>query len=58
MGLISPGGENLLDFFELGQVLSSMTDTSGTRSDGLSKVQFLYNFLLGPWDSSPVNAGA
>ena len=23
MGLISPGGENLLDFFELGQVISS-----------------------------------
>ena len=23
MGLISPGGENLLDFFELGQVLST-----------------------------------
>ena len=23
MGLISPGGENLLDFLELGQVLSS-----------------------------------
>ena len=23
MGLISPGGENFLDFFELGQVLST-----------------------------------
>ena len=23
MGLISPGGDNLLDFFELGQVLST-----------------------------------
>ena len=23
MGLISPGGENLLDFFELGQVIST-----------------------------------
>ena len=37
MGLISPGGENFLDFLELRQVLS--TGTSGTRSGGLRKVQ-------------------
>ena len=39
MGLISPGGENLLDFLELGQVLSLTTGTSGTRSGGLRKAQ-------------------
>ena len=39
MGLISPGEENLLDFLELGQVLSLKTGTSGTRSGGLRKAQ-------------------
>ena len=39
MGFISPGGENLLDFLELRQVLSTYTGTSGTRSDGLRKGQ-------------------
>ena len=39
MGLISPGGENLLDFLELRQVLSTYTGTSGTRSGGLRKGQ-------------------
>ena len=39
MGLISPGEENLLDFLELGQVLSLTTGTSGTRSGGLRKAQ-------------------
>ena len=37
MGLISPGEENLLDFLELQQVLSTLTETSGTRSGGLRK---------------------
>ena len=37
MGLISPGGENLLDFLELQQVLS--TYDGGTRSGGLRKGQ-------------------
>ena len=37
MGLISPGGENLLDFLELRQVLSIATGTSGTGSGGLRK---------------------
>ena len=32
MGLISPGGENLLDFLELGQVLSTY---DGNRKDPL-----------------------
>ena len=39
MGLISPGGENLLDFLELRQVLSTYDWTSGTRSGGLWKGQ-------------------
>ena len=39
MGLISPGGENLLDFLELRQVLSTYDGTSGTRSVGLRKGQ-------------------
>ena len=37
MGLISPGGENLLDFLELQQVLSTYDGTSGTLSGGLRK---------------------
>ena len=37
MGLISPGGENLLDFLELLQVLSTYDGTSGTRSARLRK---------------------
>ena len=45
MGLISPGGENLLDFLELLQVLSTYDGTSGTRSahlrKGLSPCEFL-----------------
>ena len=39
MGLISPEGENFLDFLELRQVLSIATGTSGTRSGGLRKGQ-------------------
>ena len=39
MGLISPGVENLLDFLELRQVLSTYDGTSGTRSVGLRKGQ-------------------
>ena len=46
MGLISPGGENLLDFLELRQVFSTYdgcsrltTGTSGTRYGGLRKDQ-------------------
>ena len=39
MGLISPGGENLLDFLELRQVISTNDGDQGTRSGGLSKGQ-------------------
>ena len=54
MGLISPGGENLLDFLELWQVFSTYdgcsrltTGTSGTRSGGLRKVQSPCELLRG-----------
>ena len=39
MGLISPGGENLLDFLELRQMLSTYDGDLGTRSGGLRKGQ-------------------
>ena len=39
MGLISPGGENLLDFLELQQVLSTYDEGLGTHSGGLRKGQ-------------------
>ena len=47
MGLISPGGENLLDFLELRQVLSTHPGTSGTRSGGLRKGQYPCELLGG-----------
>ena len=37
MGLISPGGENLLDFLEVRQVHSTYDGVLGTRSGGLRK---------------------
>ena len=37
MGLISPGGENLLDFSSCGRCSRFTTGTSGTRSGGLRK---------------------
>ena len=62
MGLISPGGENLLDFLELRQVLWTYDATSGTGSGGLRKGQFPCELLGGLTGasrvSSPVNAGA
>ena len=39
MGLISPEGENLLDFLELQQVLSTYDGDLRTRSAGLRKGQ-------------------
>ena len=39
MGLISPGGENLLDFIECGRCSRITTGTSGSRSGGLRKGQ-------------------
>ena len=39
MGLIPAGGENLLDFSQLWQLLSSYDGFSGTRSGGLRNGQ-------------------
>ena len=47
MGLNSPLGENLLDFLELRQVLSTTSGTSGTRSGGLRKGQSPCELLAG-----------
>ena len=47
MGLISPEGQNVLDFLELRQVLSTSTGPSGTRSGGLRKGQSPCKFLGG-----------
>ena len=58
MGLISPGGENLLDFLELRQVISTYDGDLGTRSVGLSKGQSPCELLGGLSDSSPGDSGA
>ena len=47
MGLISPGGENLLDFLELRQVLSTYDGDLGTLSGGIRKGQFPSELLGG-----------
>ena len=47
MGLISPGGENLLDFLELRQVLSTYDGDLRTRSGGLRKGQSPWELLGG-----------
>ena len=47
MGLILPGGENLLDFLELRQVLSTYDGDLRSRSGGLRKGQSPFEFLGG-----------
>ena len=47
MGLISPGVENLLDFLELRQVLSTYDGTSESRTGGLRKGQSPCEFFGG-----------
>ena len=47
MGLISPGGENLLDFLELRRCSRLTTGTPGKHSGGLSKDQFPCELLGG-----------
>ena len=47
MGLISPGGENLLNFLELRLVLSSFYGDTGTCSGGLKKGQSPCELLWG-----------
>ena len=58
MGLISTGAENLLDFLELRQVLSTYDGDLRTRSGGLRKFQSPCELLGASPDSSPLNAGA
>ena len=58
MGLISPGGENLLDFLELWQVLSTYEGTSGTRFGGLRKGQSPCELLRGLSGFLSVDDGA
>ena len=47
MGLMSPGGENLLDFLECGRCSRLTTGTSGTHSGGLRKGQSPWELLGG-----------
>ena len=47
MSLISPGGENLLNFLELRKCSRHMTGTSGTLSGGLRKGQSPCELLRG-----------
>ena len=47
MGLISTGGENLLDFLELQQVLSTYDGALGTHAGGLRKGQSPSELLEG-----------
>ena len=47
MGLISPGGENLLDFLELWQVPSTYDGDLRDRSGGLRKGQSPWELLGG-----------
>ena len=58
MGLISPGGENLLDFLELRQLLSSYDTDVRTRSGGLRKGQSPCKMLGGLSGVLSVDAGA
>ena len=58
MGLISPGGENLLDFLELWQVLSTYDGDLRDPTGGFKKGQSPCELLGGLLGSSPVNAGA
>ena len=58
MGLISPGGENLLDFLELGQVLSSYDGDLRDPLWGPQERPVPIRVLGASRDSSPVDAGA
>ena len=58
MGLISPGGENLLDFLELRQVLSTYDGDIWGPLCGLRKGQSPCELLGGLSDSPPGYARA
>ena len=56
MGLISPGGENRLDYLELRHVLSTNVGTSGSRSGVLRKGKSPYELLGGLTGASRVSS--
>ena len=58
MGLISPGGENLLDFLELRQVLSTYDGDLGTRSLVSGKASPHASCSEASREFYPVDAGA
>ena len=58
MGLISPGGENLLDFLELRPVLSTYYGDVRDRSGGLRKGQSPCELFGDTQESSPIDARA
>ena len=58
MGLISPGGENLLYFTQLRQVLSSYVGFTGTPLVASGKASPHASYQGASRDSSPVDAGA
>ena len=51
MGLISPGGQNLLDFLELRQVLSTYDGYLRDPLDRKSKQKTAYEMNLCDWSS-------
>ena len=58
MGLIPPGGENLLDFTQLRQVLSSYDGSSGTPLVASGKASPHASYQGASRDSSPIDASA
>ena len=62
MGLISPGRENLLDYLELRQVLSTydgdLRDPLWWRQERPVPLELLGGLSGASWVSSPVDAGA
>ena len=58
MGLISPGEENLLDFTQLRQVLSSYDGSSWTPLVASGKASPHVSYQGASRDSSPIDAGA
>ena len=58
MGLISPGGENLLNFLELRQVLVNYDEDLRDPLCWPQEIQSPCELLGASRDSSPVDAGA
>ena len=58
MGLISPVGDYLLDFLEIGQLLSTYDGDLNDPLWGPQKIHSPCELLGASRDSSPVDAGA